>query len=365
MRSIAPDHACIRYVGRVDFSNSQMPSFSFPGVNIRIRFRGRTLQALLYDNAPTNDDSQANWFAVVVDGEMTRRLKICRDNHMYCLAEHLSDAVHEVMLFKQSESGTCAAPNVGKVTFGGFMVDDDATLLEPASRSLRMEFVGGSITCGYGNRISTFRPGNYSPSTEMSDAFMAYGAIAARMLNAEYVAVAYSGRGVVRNSGDVNALTIPDMYLKTLPDDPSGSSWNPDGYIPDIVVVNLGTNDFSRGMTSGRAQDALEQRFVQRYQAFLHNMMQYYPRARFVLVMGPMLSNRYFSGCNVRKMVRRCLRKIVDASNQSGGRRVSWLEMSPQQPPYGVDYHPTISTHTRMARRLALFIRIAQRLLWD
>ena len=106
-------------------------------------------------------------------------------------------------------------------------------------------FVGDSITCGYGNEISTMKPDAFHYTTQGSNANLAWGAVAARQLDAEYVAVAVSGRGVYRNYSGAAGDLLPVIYDKTLPDDATAPAWDIARYTPDVVVVNLGTNDFS------------------------------------------------------------------------------------------------------------------------
>ncbi len=364
MKLIEPDHPFIRYTGRVDFSDIKQPCFSFPGVSVRIRFHGASLRVKLRDNAPADNEILANWFCVVVDGELMQRFKVQPKKTDYILADRLPNAVHEIELVKQTESGMDETPNCGKVIVGGFLIAPDAQIMEPMEKPLKMEFIGDSITCGYGNLLSSRHPEKYTYSTELSDAYMAYGAIAARQLNAEYLAVGYSGRGLLRNHGGYRGTTIPEMYLKCLPDDPNTQNWNICAYTPDILVINLGTNDFSDGIAPGKSTDDLEKRFVNRYQTFLLELIGFYPRAQFILTMGPMLSDRYPAKCLVRTRVRRSLRKIANSLNRKMGRRVYVLEMSSHRLPVGVDFHPTVSTHLRMARRLVLYIRILQKTLW-
>ena len=59
--------------------------------------------------------------------------------------------------------------------------------------------------------------------------------------------MAHSGRGAVRNYGDtvrVSAVTMREKMLQTFDED-SKEQWNFKAYKPDIVIINLGTNDFS------------------------------------------------------------------------------------------------------------------------
>lgn len=360
MQEIAADHPYIFYVGRVDFSAAQAPAFSHPGVNIRIRFTGTYLGVQLRDNALKQTVETTNYFNVIIDGKAPVLLKTTPHQKTYVLAEKLSSGEHLVELFKRSESSHGDELNVGKVSILGFQIDAHGELLPPEPKKNRMEFIGDSITCGYGNELSTNDPSNDHFTTLNSNAYMAWGAIAARELNAEYVAVAYSGRGVVRNYGGHDSPTVPDMYLKTLPDDPTAAQWNPSQYVPDVVVINLGSNDFSEGLASSEAVDSLQTNFGKKYLAFLRELSGYYKEAQFVLVIGPMLSDGYPEGYNALSRVRTELENIVSTLQQetpNGESRVRLLELTPQSAPFGEDFHPTIATHQKMARELVDFLQ--------
>jgi lysophospholipase L1-like esterase len=360
LQSISPAHPLIRYVGRVDFSKPEAPCFSFPGVSIRLRFNGTRLQVLLDDNALHQAADTTNYFNVIVDGGEPVRLKTVPEQKVYVLAENLNAGPHEVELFKLSESSHGDHLNVGKVTIRGFRLDRDATLLPPSERKLKMEFIGDSITCGYGNELSVANPMNHHFTTRNSNAYMAWGAIAARQLDAEYVAVAYSGRGVVRNYGGFQSPVIPEIYLSTLPDDPDAVTWDTSAYTPDIVVINLGTNDFSEGVPPGDAVDALERQYADGYARFLERLLSYYGNAQFILAVGPMLSDSFPPGVNAATRVKRVLHQLVDARKEKGNTNVHVLALSPQQPPFGEDFHPTVATHQKMATELVAFIRSLQ-----
>ncbi|MBN2525008.1 MAG: hypothetical protein JXR76_01355 [Deltaproteobacteria bacterium] len=356
LQDISPRHEMIRYMGRVDFSNEIGPAFSHPGVNLRVRFTGTSLRVRLDDNALRQSVDTINYFNVVVDESAPVRLKTTPGQQEYILAEKLLPGTHEVVLFKRTESSHADDLNVGKISVRGFRIDAGARLLEPSSRKLKMEFIGDSITCGYGNELSVHNPVDDHFTTHNSNAYLAYGAVAARKLNAEYVAVAYSGRGVVRNYAGHVSPTIPEIYLKTLPDDPNTTVWNPEDYVPDIVVINLGTNDFSEGLTPGAAVDALTQNYAAGYEAFLAKLVSYYPDAQFILVVGPMLSDDYPEGYNALSRVRQVLQSLIKKKKESGSNNIHLLELATQQPPFGEDFHPTAATHERMAKELVDFI---------
>ena len=69
----------------------------------------------------------------------------------------------------------------------------------------------------------------------------------ARYYDADYTLIAHSGRGAARNYGDsvrVSKVTMKDRMLNTFDEDLT-HKWNFKGYRPDLVVINLGSNDFS------------------------------------------------------------------------------------------------------------------------
>ena len=357
MQQISPSNPMIKYTGRVDFSNADAPSFSFPGVSVSVRFTGTRLTVLLEDNAIRQDVDTTNYFNVVVDDDAPVLLKTLPAQKEYVLAENLGDGEHTVTLFKRSESSHGDDLNVGKVTIHGFILSPDATLLPPIARDLQMEFIGDSITCGYGNELAVDNPVDNHFTTLNSNAWNAFGAVAARQLNADYVAVAYSGRGVVRNYAGDASPTVPDIYLTTLPDDPDAAEWNPAKYRPDIVVINLGTNDFSEGLKPGKAIDALEHDFALRYETFMQELLGFYPAATFILTIGPMLSDGFPEKYKALTRVRRTLQKLVKNLNATGNANVYLLELTPQSAPFGEDFHPTVATHQRMADELMAFIK--------
>src|SRR5690606_13457961 len=150
------------------------------------------------------------------------------------------------------------------------------------------EFIGDSITAGYGNELSVDDPTDHGYTTRNSNARRAYGAIAARRLNAEYVAVAASGRGVSRNYADEPGTLVPELHERTLPDEAS-PLWDHSRYQPHVSVLNLGTNDYS---TPGVDREL----FRERYQQFLTVLRQRYPLTTLIVTVGPMLNDDYPPG---------------------------------------------------------------------
>ena len=139
-----------------------------------------------------------------------------------------------------------------------------------------MEFIGNSITCGYGVEADSPRePFTY----ETENHFYSYAALTARALNAQHHAIARSGIGVYRNWGAPASGSrdcMPAMYEQVMFTDPS-ELWDHSLYTPDVVCLNLGTNDTSEGNYDfDRMEDA--------YRRFIAALRDTYPQAKIVLL---------------------------------------------------------------------------------
>ncbi len=356
MMDISAAHPYIRYFGRVDCANPQAPTFSFPGISIRAKFTGPSLDMRLRDHAQPRTETTKNYYNIIIDGKEPTMLCPRSSQEVYELARNLPAGEHVVEIFKRSESSHYDDMNVGRGDFLGLRIAAGEALLPLSPRPNRIEFIGDSITCGYGNELSVDVADNYHFTTANSNAWMAWGAIAARRLNAEYMAVAYSGRGLVRNYAGLPGETLPEMYLETLPDDPSATPWEPSRYAPGVVVVNLGTNDFSEGLSPGAETDSLRRRYRDAYHAFAERLRGYYPAATIVLALGPMMSDWFPEGVNAWTAVQEEVSAVMKARREAGDENIHMLVFDPQTPPYGEDYHPTIETHRQMADGLVSFL---------
>lgn len=346
---VPPAHPYILYFGRVDCSDAAAPAFAFPGVSIRMRFQGDALDLRLRDFG-TGTPSTTNAYDVSFDGAAPVALQVSPSQEVYPIGRDLGPGEHTVEIWKRIESAPGGAPNAGKGQLLGFRVRQGSAILPLAPRPHRIELIGDSITCGYGDEIAVADPTNAHYTTRGSNAHKAYGAVVARLLNAESVTVAYSGRGIYRNWQGFAGDTLPQMYGKSLPEDAAAAPWDVSAWTPEVVVVNLGTNDFSPGGTDDGA-------FRAAYVAFLATLRADYPRATFLLVAGPQMSDAYPPGARAWTRIQADLAQIVATRKAAGDAGVHLLVIPPQSPPYGEDYHPTAATHQAMAERVAAKIK--------
>jgi lysophospholipase L1-like esterase len=342
----------IRYVGRV-VETADSVTFAFSAVQIQTVFNGDAIDMKLNDYG-THSATTTNYYWVILDGN-ARKLETCSARRAYSLARNLSAGPHTLAIVKRTESAPGGKFNTGKGEFLGFRVHPGTTLSAPRKPTRLMEFVGDSITCGYGNEVSTKNPGALRFTAANEDAYHAYGAVTARAFDADYVAVAVSGRGLTRNySGSAGDL-VPTIYETSLPDVSTAPPWNHGNYTPDVIVVNVGTNDFSPGIALNEL-DAFRATFRKRYIDFLTRIRVVHSSASIVAVVGPMMGDSYPAGYNALTSITSDIQAAVEARHTANDNDVYFFAFAPQTSPYGEDWHPTIATHQKMAAALQPFV---------
>lgn len=318
------DQEQVRYTGRFDFSHPEGPLFAWSGSSIAISFKGTEVNAKL---KPVYSNMTDNWVNIVIDNQEPVPVKIDKENS-FLLASSLANEVHTVEIIKRTEA------SVGELQFMGFELSEGAELLEPPSRHERkIEIIGDSITAGYGNEAASIED-SFQASQE--NQYLAYGSIAARNLYAELTVLAWSGKGMYQNYGGVRDIQMPELYLRTLPSR-SASTWNFHVWVPDVVVINLGTNDFS--------VDTIDpSQYVSAYKQLVDQIRSNYPDAHIFCAIGPMNQKpaAYIEG-------------IVNELSQTSDKRIHFVEFPPQnieKNGVGGDWHPSLITHAIMAELL-------------
>ncbi len=321
----------IEYTGRIDFTNPEAPTFSYSGMSIRACFTGTSIAIIM------NDNVGQNYYNLILDGKLLDTVRITTGKKTYQIADGLQDTTHEIELFKRTEE------MFGKTQFFGF-VADQGSLLTPITtdnRTRLMEYIGNSITCGYGNEGVLGQ--SFGPTTE--NHFMTYAAITSRNFSARHLAVCKSGIGIYRNydgpaAGNTDCMTNYYTRIFLYDENPKYSFAEE----PDLVCINLGTNDFST--TGGDSA-----KYVSNYFRLIDTIQTKYSMPDIVCLLGPMLSGSALSN------VRRYLEFIADSANRKGKGNVSFFEMSAETGDLGIDYHPTVAQHQRNAQELTSYIK--------
>lgn len=328
----ATPNSGVLFIGRFDTRDSAGPQFAWSATTIKANFQGTEVRVKL---TSTGD----NWINVIIDGTVRTPINVpagTSGSTPILLASGLSSGTHTVEIVRRTEAG------VGNMQFLGFTFGSGTLLAPPAASSRRIEFIGDSITCGYGNE-GTDKYQSFTTKNE--NAYLAYGSVTARLLGADQITVAWSGKGVIRNyDGSTNDL-MPSLYSRILPYDTT-NLWDSSKWIPHVAVINLCTNDYSGGIVD-RTQ------FTTAYNNFVRKIRTQYPSAHIYCALGPMLS-----GDNLAS-ARDYITSVVNSFNSSGDSKVHFIEFPVQDGSngYGEDWHPSVATHALMANQLAARIR--------
>lgn len=229
---------------------------------------------------------------------------------------------------------------------------DGEFLPPPPAKALRIEVAGDSITCGYGNETS--EPGF---RTEDENGAAAYGALAARALDAEYSAVSVSGCSVadpawlpgMENRGMETMYAYTDAPVeRSLGVEPL-SRWDFAANRNDAVVLNLGTNDANEIKMMGFSEESVR-RFYQHYDALLTQIRALNgPDTWILCTLGSM---DYYLWDDIRDIV-------AAYAARSGDQRVLCRKLGaiiPFTEGTGADTHPSAATHARMGKELAAIL---------
>lgn len=228
------DNEHVRWVGRVDVAPEGEVRFDWSGTYVEMLFCGSKLEM-------TASDSGLNYFNVIVDGEQYAIVKTeGKEPHKVVLFEGKGGTYH-IRLQRRTEGFN------GLTTIHSFTTDGVLVEGQNLAKGRHIEFIGDSLTAGYGtDSASGSEP--YTPETQNCN--LAYGCYIARYFDADYNLVAHSGQGMVRNYGDektTSEYTMVDRYglLFDEADKERAYNFRRRSYIPDLVVIFLGTNDFS------------------------------------------------------------------------------------------------------------------------
>lgn len=313
----------IQYVGRFDFTNQTQPTFMYSGTEIRTTFTGTTLQLHL------KDDSLKNWFTVKLDDSLFV-LQSNKESGIYLLADNLTNKKHTLEIHRRTEW------HGGNTRFMGFTLDAGEQLLPTKKRNRSIEFIGDSYTCGYGNEGESHDE-KFSYATENN--YLSYGAIIARNVEADYTGICRSGIGMYQSYGGDTSFTQPKLYNEIVAG--SKAMWDYANHQPQLVVINLGSNDLSAPLDSVK--------FVSTYVNFVQKIRTQYPAAKIICTAGPADEGE--------RLVR--FQNLVTGVNQYFKDKDSHVYYFAFQPLTfnGSDWHPNLKEHQQMADELLVFIK--------
>jgi len=181
-----------------------------------------------------------------------------------------------------------------------------------SNETLRIEFIGDSITAGYCNMCRDF-PANGTNSYAWEDFTRGWPMQVCASLGATCHYEAWSGRGMIRNCDDAFPTTMPEIIRRAVATVPSEESlwgvsnqWNTSRFEPQIVVVNLGANDFICNPILNKTE--FEASYVKTYVTMAESLLNAYNHSGLMkgmfLACGPVTNSYCDSVLNVVSLLR-------------------------------------------------------------
>ncbi|GGH36051.1 SGNH/GDSL hydrolase family protein [Paenibacillus segetis] len=218
----------------------------------------------------------------------------------------------------------------------------------------KIEFIGDSITCGYGVDDDDVA-GSFSTKTE--DVTKTYAYLTSQKLQADHSMVSYSGYGIIsgytENGEKLLSQLVPDYYEKVGKSEgkfdgtvvPQSVSWDFGKFVPDLIVVNLGTNDYSYTKDEPDRQAD----YTKQYTEFLKMVRRTNPGATLLCAFGIMGDSLY-----------PCVKHAVSQyTKETGDTNIAVMKFDVQLEAdgYVVNFHPSEVTQEKAAEKLVAHIK--------
>lgn len=322
------------------------PHLTWAGTKIAFRFTGSSI-TVTYRDDTLYDTQYPNYYEATIDGilqppfPLIGHIPSIHDTATYTFTiDAGGPGDHTVVLQKRTEEVSGVTQIVG--------FDQPLLVLPAETRTRRFEFIGDSLTVGYGIE----NPNNTYNSSATSNESKTHGALTAAHFNALHQNIGCSGRGLVQDgNGFAQGGTMVDRWLRVqeggnhpyndgTPPLYLTAPWDFSKYQADVVTVNLGTNDYTYGPIPLRSAFA----------SFYRLIRSKYPNAWIVGIMPsqPVGTNR----TSLRGEIQGAIADVADA-------KLSFLEFPNADPADGVGGagHPNVVTHYKQSLLLIAHVQ--------
>lgn len=277
----------VKPIGRTVFENDvRWLSMSGSGVEFFAEAQYADI-TLVCDNFAYLSYNHRPRIAVYVDEEEVFCDALSQDSQTVHIDIDKAAGKHTVKILKLSEA---MHSNCG---IGEISVFAKSSIIPAANKSVKIEFIGDSITTGFGLNAES---SNADFSTQTQNFAECYAYLAAKALDADYSAIAFSGYGVVSgySSGSKNTDHVIAPYYEKAIVNKSFSSpypldrWDFSKFAPDVVVINLGVNDVMYCSTAARKEE-----FKAEYEKLIGLVRWNNPSAHILCTLGDMNDSLY------------------------------------------------------------------------
>ena len=259
-------------------------TFNWPNAGFEFKFSGKVAE--VYSDISNNDDKQyeGNYFTMAVyDGERlvrTERMKLVTGwNTIYTEAEGDPEE-KTIMLVRSSEA--CR----GTLRMSKLRTDIAPVATSPRKRHI--EFIGDSLTAGYGNSAHLSTAEKYC--AQNTDNWNSYTGVVARHYNADASVIAHQGKGVYANrslesitNNMAEQFNYADIVTSSALSMSTKKAHDFSEYQPQLVCIWLGENDKAAGVD--------EDTFRIKYEEHMDNVRSKYPDA--VILCVSLINSKY------------------------------------------------------------------------
>ncbi|KAG4091196.1 hypothetical protein H8356DRAFT_1430463 [Neocallimastix lanati (nom. inval.)] len=232
---------------------------------------------------------------------------------------------------------------------------DSETVTPTAPKDKKIEIIGDSITTGVGALLKDCE----YPSTS-ADGSNSYALKLAQIFDADYSIFGFGGFGVYREPRTVDKNIVPLIYdklghLNWNRDHPENTTvamssidWDPSEFEPDLVIVNLGTNDsfYFYGISDNDVLEEEKANFVTAYKSFISQIRADHPEAEILCTLGIM-------GQYLYPEVEKAVKEYVEETGDEKVNSYALNEEDIEKNGAGFYGHPSINSHIALANELA------------
>ncbi|MDN3593514.1 SGNH/GDSL hydrolase family protein [Zunongwangia endophytica] len=318
--------------GRTDQRDSSLVMISPAS---KVTFKNTTEDTIVV-YSKTDDPKQHAFWAVAVNGEYKGKTIVEGDTiNSLQIPVSKSDTLIEV--YKATEAST------GNLVLSGIKAKNLAKA--PTKPEAKIEFIGNSITSGFGNDNKEY-PCDEGGWFDSHNAYYSYATIAANRLDADFVLSSISGWGMYRN-WDVPGPTVPDVYDNLYLNEDSSKSYTSKDFNPDLISINLGTNDLSEGDGKHERLPFSEDDYVGAYIKFVQHLIDTRDNPEIAILDSPMVSG------GREEILHRCLDSVASYF-EGEGKEIHVFDFEPI-PETGCGAHPSIEEDKMMADQIVPF----------
>ena len=328
IKTILKEKENIKFIGRTSFcENGAFVYYSAAGIEFNAKING---DLAIKMKATGIDPSKSGgiYFKVFLNNKFHKKIHITNELETEFVLANDLHGEYNVKLIRETEF-VYGSVLVSEIIFKGSFLE------RPKNKELYIEFIGDSITCGYGllykgqKTITGNRP-------SISSATMGYAYKTAKSLNADYSLISQSG--ISAYVGYVREYNMKEIYpyiCKRYSEEKYGFERK-----PNIVVINLGTNDAgSNAELYHKPLSEIKQGFTD----FLKVIKKHNPTSKIVWCYGMM-----------RNELNDTIKEVVA---EAGGKENNLYTFHMPRSNEGFRWHPNLKGQTNAAKALSEYLK--------